>query len=225
MHPRAFRMRKRHERGERIERAGVDLPCLCNDDGRAVASCKRLPERRRRHCTLGIDRDLDRAVVAEAQELQCREDRCVCLLADQQVHDRRPEQPLPLDVPADPAQHRAARSGQADEIGDRRTGDEADRRAGRQAQDIEQPFLGDGFCRGGRRRSDMVTGILAPGRSQPVSRHAHRMRAADHPAVEARGQSWRAAPARRRRTRSSRTAVAVVPCSGVGACQAATAPA
>lgn len=94
--------------------------------------------------------------MAEPEELQRREDRRMRLLADHHRHRRRAEQTLSLDIPAGPAQHLAARGSETDEVGNRGAGHEAYRGSFRQAEQVEEPLLGDRFGRGAGRRGVVV---------------------------------------------------------------------
>jgi len=76
---------------------------------------------------------------AEAEELQGGEHGGVGVLADQDADRRCAGQTARLDVPSDIVQHLVPGRGEPDEIGQGRAGDEADRRLGGKAEDIEQP--------------------------------------------------------------------------------------
>ena len=103
-----------------------------------------------------------------------------------------PTRPCVADVPAVPAQHLVAGRGQAGEVGHRPAGDEADRAARREPEQVEQPGLGELLDGGVRRGQDPQPGVLVPGAHQPVDREGGRVRAADdeaeEPAARHRGQ-------------------------------------
>ena len=115
-----------------------------------------------------------------------RKNARVGVIADQHVDRWGAEQSVGLDVPADAAQHRTARGGEADEVGDGCAGNKPDGRLARKIQQVEQPLRGNGLSRRGGGRGFVVAGVLSPRSGQPVSRDANGMRGADHPAEEPR---------------------------------------
>ena len=174
------------DRPERVERAGVDLARLRADDRRARSLVERRGQRTGVHPALVVGRD-PRARPAPSpsrrSELKIVDVR---LLTDEHVDGRRADQAALLHVPA---RRRAAPRGAPPPGGRVRplpAGDEADARALRQPEQVDDPapaHLLD-HSRGGREH--LEAGVLVPGRGHPVRRHGHRQRAADDEPEEAR---------------------------------------
>ena len=154
-----------------------------DDGGAAVARLESRGERG------GLDPALvvggDRLGGAEAQVAQREVDGVVPLGADQDAYAGRVGQALGDEVPAVAAQHLVAGGGQAGEVGHRPAGHEADGTAGRQAEQVQQPGLGEvlhGRVGGGEQPQP---GVLVPGADQPVHREGGRVGAPDDEAEEA----------------------------------------
>ena len=74
--------------------------------------------------------------MSEPQQLQGGKQRRMRVIADHHGNGRRAEQSIGLRIPARPPQNFAARRRQADEIGDGRPGDEANRTLARQIEKL-----------------------------------------------------------------------------------------
>ena len=113
----------------------------------------------------GDDRDL---VGADAQVAERDVDGDVALGTDHDPQRRRAGQPGALDVDADAGQHVVAGGGEADDVRHLGAGHQAERHAGRQAEQVDEPgaddLLGDG--RGGAH--DAEGHVLVPGGGEPV---------------------------------------------------------
>ena len=177
---------QRRELGERIAGAGADLSCLGNRDDRAITFTQRAFEIGRQHPAQIIGGDRANAFGPQPEVFQTREDRSVRIRADQHADRRCAEQAVALHIPARPAQHFAARGGEADEVGDGCAGHHANRSFAWQAQQIEHPARRHCFDCAGRWGSVHIGGVLPPSRGQPVRSHAGWVRIADHPAKKAR---------------------------------------
>ena len=95
-----------------------------------------------------------------------------------------PTRPAARHVPAGPAQHRVATGGEAGEVGHRAARDEADGALPRQAEQVEQPGLGDLLHGGVGRGSGAQAGVLVPRADEPVGGQRRGVGAADDEAEE-----------------------------------------
>ena len=136
MHPRAALPRLWQDLLDRVERSSIELAGLRDGDCRSIPTGDCVRECRRQHPAFGISRDADRLVMPQPEELQRRKTRCV--VADQQRDRRRAEQPVGLDVPVGPPQHRAPPRRKAHKVRDGGAGDEADRCLAWQVEQVEQ---------------------------------------------------------------------------------------
>ena len=126
------------------------------------------------------------ALAPESEHLQRGMHGDVRLGADDDFDLRRAVEPARLDVPARALRECMAGGGERREVRRLAAGDEADTRSGGQAEELAQPAAGGLLGDGVRRRQDEETGVLVPGRGQPVDGDRHRQRAADHEAEVAR---------------------------------------
>ena len=153
-----------------------------HDGGPAVPGVERSGESGWLHPPLLVGRD--RLGRAESQEAERQVDGVVPLGAHEHAYARRLGESLGGDVPAVTAQHLVAASGQAGEVGHRPARHEADGAARRQAQQVQQPGLGQVLHGrvGGSDRAQAA--VLVPGADQPVDGQGCGVRAADHEAEE-----------------------------------------
>ncbi len=77
-------------------------------------------------------------------------------------------------------EHRTTGGGEGRQMGRLASGHEGERGVGRQAQNVLQPGPRDLLDRRRRRCRERETGVLVPGRDEPVCRERCRQRAADH---------------------------------------------
>ena len=153
-----------------------------DDGGAAVARLERRGESRRLDPALLVGRD--RLGTAEAEVAQRQVDGVVPLGTDQDAYAGRVDEALGRDLPAVAAQHLVAGGGQAGEVGRRAAGDESDRAARREPEQVDQPRLGELLDRGVGGGEDPQPGVLVPAAHQPVDGERGRVGAADHEAEE-----------------------------------------
>ncbi len=172
---------------QRVERAAVHVAGLQTDDRRAVNRRDGFAKRRRQDPALVVHVNPSDASRTQPIHPDRVEQRDVRVRAG---HDRdlgRPAlQTQSLDIPAGPRQHLVTTDGDAHEIGHRPAGHEADGRAGRQPEQLDEPLAGDALHDGRRRRRDRRRRILVPDGRQPVRRDGRRQATAENEAEEPR---------------------------------------
>ena len=164
---------------EIVDGAGVHLARLRADDGRHLG-LERVGERGDVHAPLGVRRQGHLLLAADPQQAERSLDRHVTLAPDHDPKRRRPGEPLFGEVPIRPPVDPVTRRREAGDVGHLAAGHEGERRLRRQAQQLEHPLARDRFE--GRRRGGHLrqTGVLVPGRDEPVRRHRTGQRSADH---------------------------------------------
>ena len=160
--------REPRDRGHCVDRAGVDLADLGDDDRRPLAGSQQARELGRAHATLVVGRHELHATAAQPEHPQRGEDRGVRLGANQHANRRGTEQAVGLDVPARIGEHAMTCGGEAREVGHLATGRQAHPCVIGQAEDVQEPLAGD-LLRHRRRGATQVAGrVLVPDRRQPV---------------------------------------------------------
>ena len=124
--------------------------------------------------------------IAEPEHPQPGEDRDVRVRADQDETRGRTVQAVRLHVPPRPAQDRVPGRGEPGEVRHGRARREADRRAARKAEQVDEPAARDGLDDRGSRRGHHRRRVLVPDAGQPVRRDRGRQATADHEPEEAR---------------------------------------
>ena len=165
---------------ERVEGARVHLAGLRADDRRTFASLEGRTERVRAHASLAVG--CHGLGGAEPEQPQRAVDRDVPLLADEHPDARPARQPVTCDVPSRALEHAVARGGERRDAAHLRAGDEADRRIGRERQQLAHPFAHDLLDDRRRRPAHVEAGVLVPRRREPVARQRGWQAAADHEA-------------------------------------------
>ena len=191
VHPRPRVVRRGDRLDEGVEGAGVHVAGLqAHDRGPAVARLEGSGEGSGLDPALVVGRHQLRR--AQAEVAQREVDGVVPLGADQDAYAGRAHQTLGRDVPAVAAQHLVAGGGEAGEVRHRAAGDEADGTGLGEAEQIEEPRLGQLLDRRVGGREDPQAAVLVPRTDQPVDGQRGGMRAADHepeePATRHRGQ-------------------------------------
>ena len=160
--------REPRDLGHGVDRAGVDLADLSDDDRRAFAGGEHSRELGRAHAALIVGRHELHATAAHPEHPQRGEHRRVRLGPDQDANRRRAEQAVGLDVPAGFGEHAMARRGEAGEVGHLATGGQAHPCVSRQAEEVQQPLTRDLLRNGCRRTDREAAPVLVPHRRQPV---------------------------------------------------------
>jgi hypothetical protein len=168
--PRALGVRNIGDLANRIEGAGIDMPRLSNGDRRSLEIFDSARECIGAHPPLVVDRHADHALGAKTQIAQRRKHRRVRLLAENDMHGRRAEKTVALDIPADAPQHLPPRRGKASEVRHRAAGDKPNRTLTRQIEKFEQPSRGGLLAGASCGRRERIGGILRPGACQPIRR-------------------------------------------------------
>ncbi len=165
--------------GERIERAAVHVARLRADDRRARDGREHVAQQVGAHAALRVRGDAPHARSADAEHLQGRKDRDVAFVADDDVDRRRAGKAVLLYVPATRAEYGVTRGRERGEARHRRAGREADARAFRQREEIDEPARDHGLDdrRGGR--IDVKARVLVPRAREPVRRERRREASAD----------------------------------------------
>ena len=156
------------DRRHRVDRAGIDLSDLRDDDRRPFAGPQHARELGGAHAALVVGRHQLHTTAAEPEHPQSGEDRCVRLGANQQANRRGAEQAVGLDVPACVGEHTMACGGEAREVRHLATGRQAHTCVLGQAEELQKPLASDLLRdrRGGANR--ITTPVLVPDRRQPV---------------------------------------------------------
>jgi hypothetical protein len=177
--PGAVRGTRLRDGFERVERASCDVAGLGTDDRRPAPPGQGGGELDGVHAALVVGADPDGGVRAQAELPQCCEDGGVCLLAAHDVHAGAAGQSMALDVPAGAGEHSAPCGGERGGVRGLPARHEADARARRQAEEVEDPLGGDLLDGRGRRGERVERGILVPCGDQPVGCQSGRQGSAD----------------------------------------------
>ena len=119
------------------------------------------------------------ALAAQTQHLERSVDRDVRSAMSHDRDRRGALQPQSLHVPAGLREDPVASRRKGREVGHRGAGHEADARAARQIQQLDEPGTGDLLRDRGRRRHDVQASVLIPGAGQPVRAEGRRQAAPD----------------------------------------------
>ena len=172
---------------EGIEGAGVHLARLGADDRRTVGQVGEDPgEVVRAHPAFIVRGHADGPSPSEAGHPERLEQGRVDIGTDHDVHRRGADEAFLLDIPARASEDGMAGRGDRDEMGHGRPGREADRRAGRQAEEIDEPFAGDLLDDGRCGRPEEEADVLFPRRGKPVRGERGRHGPTDHETEVAR---------------------------------------
>jgi hypothetical protein len=185
VHPRAVASRHLRRLGQRVARAGVDVPSLQAHDRRPGGPPAQ-DARQVGHVegAVVVRRHLLDGRGPEAQQPQGPVDGCVALPTGDHPHRGRPAQAIATDVPPHLCQDVLATCGETHGVGSLSAGHEADRCRGRQAEQVLEPATRHAFGgRGGRGQDRVERALVPPGRHE-VGGAGGRQRAADHEAEE-----------------------------------------
>ena len=177
--PRIVLTREPRDHRHGVDRAGVDLAYLGDDDGRPLAARQHARELGGAHATLVVGRHELHPTAAQPEHPQRGEDRGVRLGANQHTNRRGTEQAVGLDVPARIGERAMTCRGQTCEVGHLATGRQAHPSVIGQTEDVQQPFAGDLLRHRGRGATRVAGRVLVPDRRQPVGRDRRVESAAD----------------------------------------------
>ena len=192
--PRAGCRRRVCSSVEVVEGAGVDVAGLDTDDRRPVCPAELVPERFHDHPALLVGRNLMDGGSADSEEPQRPVERRVSILPGDHADQRRAVQAVTLYIPSNTGKEVVTGRGETGEVSHLPAGDESERGALGQAEQLLQPSSGDLLDDSRRGRRERQTGVLIPGRREPVGRDCRRNGPADDEAEEPsarRGQQAR----------------------------------
>ena len=180
--PRPPRLAGVRDRVEVLERAGVHLAGLGDDDRRAVRLGEDVGQERCPHASLVVDRDEPHLPGAEPQEAERAIDGDVALLARYDPKAGAALEALLADAPPGALEHRVARDRERGRVRHLAARDEGERRRCREPEQLLDPRAGGLFDNGGRWREEEQTRVLIPCRDEPVGGQRGGKRPADHEA-------------------------------------------
>ena len=223
MHPGAPRPRQRDQFGERVERPAADISRLQANHHRPLESRQHRGQRIRPHPPLGVRRRHMHPLAPRTRAAAGSDCTDECTSPPSTTcTSGAPKSPLASTSQPAPRSSAFRAAASAVKFAIVAPVREPDARRLRQSEKLEHPPGRHLLRRRRRRRRIGERRVLPPGRSQPVRRHPRRMRRPDHPAMEVRRWSCRAARPPPRRTSSSTTAPAASPRSGTGPPKAAS---